>query len=132
MSDLASNLARFKISFMFILARWAKMNRKRILKCPRFVQFCGNLPQFEVKSNSLFVRYYFTKYQLNRKSKLTTLKNSIAKVVIFRQLYILHCSLLRSLHEMADRAIITQASIQLNCCWISTVSEIARRSRYFR
>ena len=39
----------FKISFLFILARRAKMNRKLILKSPRFVPFVGNMAHFETK-----------------------------------------------------------------------------------
>ena len=40
----------FKISFLFILAPRAKMNRKLILKSPGFVPFGDNLTQFEDKS----------------------------------------------------------------------------------
>ena len=40
----------FKISFLFILARCAKMNRKLILKSPRFVRFGTKLARLEDKS----------------------------------------------------------------------------------
>ena len=45
------NLGLFKISFLFILAPCAKMNRKLILKSPRFVQFGANLNYFVSKSD---------------------------------------------------------------------------------
>ena len=60
MSDLApswvklapkwTNLCLFKISFLFILAPRAKMNRKLILKSHRFVPFDANLVQMDAKS----------------------------------------------------------------------------------
>ena len=45
-----TNLGLLKISFLVILARCAKMNRKLILKSPRFVWFHANLAQLEDKS----------------------------------------------------------------------------------
>ena len=65
MSDLAliwsrlapngTNLGLFKISFLFILAQGAKMNRKQILKSPRFFQFDDILAQLEDKSYILAI-----------------------------------------------------------------------------
>ena len=49
MAPNGSNLGLFKISFLFILARRAKMKRKLILKSPRFVPFNTNLAQLEGK-----------------------------------------------------------------------------------
>ena len=39
----------FKVSFLFILARWAKLSRKLTLKSPIFVPFRANLTRFECK-----------------------------------------------------------------------------------
>ena len=49
LAPIGTNLGFFlKISFLFILARRAKMNRKLILKSPRFVPFDANLGQLVV------------------------------------------------------------------------------------
>ena len=78
MSAFVSNLARlapngtnlglFKISFLFILARCAKMNRKLILKSPRFVPFGTNLTLFETKSDipaNIIMTFTFLKFLNN-------------------------------------------------------------------
>ena len=46
-----TNLGLFKISFLFILARRAKMNRKMILKRPTFVPYSAILTKFKFKSD---------------------------------------------------------------------------------
>ena len=40
----------FKISFQYILARWAKIYWKKILKSPRFVIFSANMVEMCVKN----------------------------------------------------------------------------------
>ena len=50
-----TNLGLFKISFLFILAHRAKMNRKLILKSILFVLFSANLTQLEVNSDPAVV-----------------------------------------------------------------------------
>ena len=52
MGQIGTNLGLFKISFLFILAHCAKMNRKLILKSPRFVPFGANLAALESKHDN--------------------------------------------------------------------------------
>ena len=47
-----TNLGLIKVNFLFILAQRAKMNRKLILKSPRFVPFGANLTTFRVKPDT--------------------------------------------------------------------------------
>ena len=63
MSELAHNWLKLapnktRIIFLFISARWAKINRKLVLKSPIFVTFGANLTQFSPISETIDVRHW--------------------------------------------------------------------------